>query len=458
MRVPGPIEMPTIGRRRTWTDDLDGDGATGRKAETQSEVALRAEGTDVPPVENRSIRQHVLDDDRRTIGPDDRTLLIVEDDSRFARIIADVARESDWKVLCATHAEEALKLAKRFRPTGITLDVKLPGTHGLVLLDQLKNDAETRHVPVTILSVDGDLAARRPKGVFRRLTKPVTREQVAASVAEMQTFAERKAQHLLVVQADESERHEIAELLQGSDLEIETEASGEDAVAAIERASFDGFVIDSELPDMPGQTLLDQIRAKLGDVPTVVLARPDVDAESIERLRAIADTVVVNGVQGMDRLLYETTLLLHRDEEGLSDEARRRLRDFDAAQASLSGRKVLVIDDDIRNIFAISSLLGRYGMDIRHAESGLEGLAVLNGDLDVDVVLIDIMMPRLDGYECMRRIRKNPRFKDLPIIAVTAKAMAGDREKCIAAGASDYVTKPVNVEQLISVLRLWVAR
>jgi CheY-like chemotaxis protein len=386
-------------------------------------------------------------------------LLVVEDDLHFAGVIRSIAHEKDFKIVVASHAEEAMMLAKRYKPSAITLDVKLPGTHGLVLLDQLKNDPDTRHIPVTILSVVEDLPRHQRKGALSQMTKPVSREQVDASITQMTAFADRKIKTLLVVEDDDAERLSISELLAGDDVKVTSLNSAKAVIEALQSNRYDCAVVDLGLPDMDGYELVRRIRKELGDrnMPIVVHTGRDLNEKELDELNVVADAVIVKDMRSLNRLLHETAIFLHRSEAQMPEEARRRLLEHDSSEASLAGRKVLIVDDDIRNIFAVTSLLERHGMEILYAESGQEGIDTLVKSTDVDAVLMDIMMPGMDGYETTRTMRKMQRFKDLPIIAVTAKAMKGDREKCIEAGASDYITKPVNVEQLISILRLWVS-
>ena len=398
-------------------------------------------------------------DDRDDISASDRVLLAVEDDAYFAGVIADIAHEKSFKIIVASHAEEALTLAKRYKPSAITLDVKLPGTHGLVLLDQLKNDPETRHIPVTILSVVDDLPRRQRKGALTQITKPVSREQLDASITQMTAFADRQIKRLLVIEDNEAERLSVSELLAGDDLDVKSVKTANEALQLLQDERFDCAIVDLGLPDMDGLNLLQKIRESelRANLPVVVYTGRDLKDDELEELNALADAVIVKDVRSLDRLLHDTAIFLHRAESRMPEEARKRLLDHDTSEASLAGRKVMIVDDDIRNIFAITSLLERHGMEILYAESGQEALDIITETTEIDAVLMDIMMPGMDGYECTRTIRKMQRFKNLPIIAVTAKAMKGDREKCIEAGASDYITKPVNVEQLISILRLWVA-
>ncbi|HMB90625.1 MAG TPA: response regulator, partial [Rhodothermales bacterium] len=403
-------------------------------------------------------RKKTIQDDRDVIKPGDTVLMIVEDDMAFAGILLDLAREKGFKGLVTDHAETALKLARKYKPSAITLDVQLPGMHGLALLDRLKHDPELRHIPAYIISVVDRLPRRQRNGVVRQLKKPITRESVLESFGRIKNFAERAVKKLLVVEDNDAQRRSIAELIGGDDVDLTSVGSGEDALAALSTGEFDCAVLDLGLPDMAGIDLIQQVRdnPELEELPIVVYTARDLNEEDAAALQELTEAVILKDIESLDQLLDTTTLFLHRAEASLPEPQRARLNEMHQPEASLADKLVLIVDDDIRNIFAITSLLERHKMNVIYAESGKEGIVLLKDTPDVDVVLMDVMMPGMDGYETMRAIRKVPAFQTLPIIAVTAKAMKGDREKCIEAGASDYITKPVNVEQLLSLLRVWI--
>ena len=418
---------------------------------------------DPAPVRGHSAA--AVEDDRDRIKPGDAVLLIVEDDRRFAQVLIDIAREKGFKAIHAEHAEAALAAVKRYQPSAITLDVKLPGMHGLTLLDRIKNQPETRHIPVQIVSVTGRLPRRKRKGIVAQLQKPVTPELVKDQLDRMRSLSERSVKRLLVVEDNEVQRRLVEEFIGGDDVNIVGVARGEDALTALQVAKdngdhFDCALIDLGLPDMSGFELITRLREELSldDLPVIVHTGRELRPEEAERLHELAEAVVVKDADAYDRLLDETALYLHRVEAELPEEQRDRLEKLHTPAASLSGKKVLIVDDDVRNIFALTSLLEQHGMEVVYAEGGREGVDFLSKSDDVDAVLMDVMMPGVDGYEATRAIRQEDRFGDLPIIMVTAKAMKGDREKCLAAGASDYLTKPVNVDQLLSLLRVWLAK
>ncbi|HEX8384636.1 MAG TPA: response regulator, partial [Rubricoccaceae bacterium] len=437
-----------------------GDGAPA--ATPVPEPESRADVPDEAPLKGsrpRSLSKRPSDD-RDSISPDDRVMLIVEDDARFAGILVDVAREKGFKAVVAGHAEAALADVRRFRPAAITLDIQLPGMHGLTLLDRLKNSPETRHIPVQIVSVADALPRRERKGALGQLQKPVKRSAVGAAVEKSRDLADRPVKRLLVVEDNEAQRQVVADFIGGEDVEIVGAETGAEALAALGAGAFDCVLVDLGLPDMSGFELIDQIRGDLGlvDLPIVVHTGRELTDDEAARLHTVSEAVVVKGVEAFDRLLDETALHLHRVEAALPEAQRERLEKRHRPESQLAGHKVLIVDDDVRNIFALQSLLELHKMEVVYAESGRESIELLQQTDDVDVVLMDVMMPGMDGYEATRTIRKDARFATLPIIAVTAKAMEGDREKCLEAGASDYLTKPVNVDQLTSLLRVWVGK
>ncbi|HEX8299803.1 MAG TPA: response regulator, partial [Rubricoccaceae bacterium] len=437
------------------------DAAPEPEAETSTPAPAGKTATDAPKktARPRSLGKRASDD-RDQIGPDDRVMLIVEDDPRFAGILVDVARERGFKAVVAGHAEAALADVRRFRPAAITLDIQLPGMHGLALLDRLKNTPETRHIPVQIVSVADALPRRERKGALGQLQKPVKRSAVGAAVDKAKDIAARPVKRLLVVEDNEAQRQIVADFVGGEDVEIVGASTGAEALAALGAGAFDCALVDLGLPDMTGFELIDLIRGSLGltDLPVVVHTGRELSDDEASRLHLLAEAVVVKGVEAFDRLLDETALHLHRVEAALPEAQRERLEKQHRPESSLAGHKVLIVDDDVRNIFALQSLLELHKMEVVYAESGREAIEALQQDDNVDVVLMDVMMPGMDGYEATRIIREDSRFATLPIIAVTAKAMEGDREKCLEAGASDYLTKPVNVDQLTSLLRVWVGK
>ncbi|HYO97929.1 MAG TPA: response regulator, partial [Polyangiaceae bacterium] len=399
-----------------------------------------------------------LNDDRLSVQPNDRVLLIVEDDPTFAQIILERARQRGFKGLLARSADAAMRLVRRFRVDAVTLDIRLPDRDGWTVLDRLKHDRNTRHIPVHIVSGDDELHRGLRVGALAYLKKPATKEALDEAIAHIKDFVERPVKSLLVVEDNEHQRLAIQELIGNHDVHTTSVGSGREALKALERQQFDCAVIDLGLPDMTGFELIEKIKSDLRqtDLPLIVYTGRELSKREETELRRVAEAIVVKDVQSLERLFDETVLFLHRVEANLPEDKRRMLAQVHQADSVLAGKKVLIVDDDLRNIFALSAALEKAGIDALSAESGPEGIALLQSTPGVSAVLMDVMMPQMDGYEAMRAIRELPQFKKLPIIAVTAKAMKGDREKCLEAGASDYITKPVDLEQLLSLLRVWM--
>ena len=405
-------------------------------------------------------RVETVADDRDDLNPDDAILLIVEDDPHYARILVDLAHDKGLKVLVAMRGSEALSLARQYRPMAVSLDVFLPDMLGWTVLSQLKQNPETRHIPVQIVTLEEDRQHGLARGAFSFITKPATTEGLEAAIGKITTYAAARRKRLLVVEDNVVEQLSITELLGHDDLEIVVADTGEAALAAMREHPCDCVVLDLRLPDMSGFEVLEQISSDetLADVPVVVFTGRELSAEEDAQLHTLARSVVVKGVESPERLLDETALFLHRVFSDLPHEKQRMLERLHRSDEDLVGRAVLVVDDDIRNIFALSSVLERRGMKVFTANTGNEAIQLLKSIPELSIVLMDIMMPEMDGYQTMQKIRENPAFRRLPIVALTAKAMKGDREKCFEAGASDYLAKPVNTEQLLSALRMWLHR
>jgi CheY-like chemotaxis protein/nitrogen-specific signal transduction histidine kinase len=401
-----------------------------------------------------------LEDDRNTIKPEDAVLLIVEDDVHYARILCDLSRESGFKVLVALRGAEALALAREFHPTAISLDVSLPDMLGWTVLNHLKQDPATRHIPVQMLTVDEDWHHGLSHGAFTFVTKPITREGLSAAITRIREYSRPRRKRLLVVEDEPAQQLSIEALLGHDDIDVSVVSTGSDALAAVNSEKFDCIVLDLRLPDMTGFELLEHLaQSESGsELPVVVFTGKELSPEEDARLHMLARSVIVKDVESPERLLDETALFLHRVVSDLPQEKRDMLDRLHRSDEALVGRKVLIVDDDVRNIFALSSVLERRGMSVLTAGTGREAIATVESTNDLSMVVMDIMMPEMDGYETMQVIRQNPHFRRLPIIALTAKAMKGDREKCLEAGASEYLAKPVNTEQLLSVCRMWLHR
>jgi CheY-like chemotaxis protein/signal transduction histidine kinase/HAMP domain-containing protein len=399
-------------------------------------------------------------DDRDTIVAGDSVLLVVEDDPHYARILLGIARGKGFKGVVAQRGQTALTLAREYRPIAITLDVFLPDMLGWTVLSNLKLDPATRHIPVQMLSVEEERQHGLSHGAFSYLAKPATTDELESALDRLKTYLTPHTKRLLVIEDDERERASIVELLAHDDIQIESAATGADALAKLRESRFDCCVVDLRLPDMSGFDLLEQVQSDpaLRDVPMVVFTGKELARDEEARLRAVAKSIVLKDVQSPERLLDETALFLHRVIADLPEDKRRMIERLHGSMEALRGHKVLVVDDDARNIFALTTVLETQEMEVLSATNGRQAIEIINNTPDLAVVLMDIMMPEMDGYETMRQIRKDARFRTLPILSLTAKAMKGDREKCLEAGASDYIAKPVNTDQLLSLLRVWLYR
>jgi HAMP domain-containing protein/CheY-like chemotaxis protein/GAF domain-containing protein len=401
-----------------------------------------------------------LPDDRLNLEPGDTILLIVEDDPHYARVLIDLARDKGFKVLVAARGAEALDLAKQYQPAAVSLDVFLPDMLGWTVLSQLKHNPLTRHIPVQIITLDEDRQHALARGAFSFVNKPTTTEGVSAALSQIKEYAKPRRKRLLIVEDNEAEQLSIRELLDHDDIEIVATDTGAGALSALRENPWDCVVLDLRLPDMSGFEVLDKIRndTALSNVPVVVFTGRELSAEEDAELHTMARSIVVKGVESPERLLDETSLFLHRVITELPVAKQRMLEKLNSSDEDLVGKTALLVDDDARNIFALSSVLERRGMKVLTATTGSEAVALVKSNPEIAIVLMDIMMPQMDGYQTIGAIRQNPSLSRLPIIALTAKAMKGDREKCLEAGASDYLAKPVNTEQLLLAIRMWLHR
>jgi HAMP domain-containing protein/signal transduction histidine kinase/DNA-binding response OmpR family regulator len=397
-------------------------------------------------------------DDRHAITMGDRIVLIIEDDAMFASVLLELAREEGFKGLIAMDGASALALAHRYKPHAITLDIGLPDMDGWALLDLLKHDARTRHVPIHVISVDDQKKRGLKAGAFGFLEKPVDREALMGALNRTKEFIDRPVKKLLLVEDDDNQRMSLSELMKNEQVDVTAVGTAESALEVIQTRPFDCAIVDLGLPDLPGAELIERIRKTQGgeELPIVIYTGQDLTRDEERRLQSIAATIVVKGEGSSERLLNDTALFLHRAISAIPEE--KHIIVEHRADGSLDGRKVLIIDDDMRNIFSLTSALEQHGLSVIFAENGLEGIEKLQANPDIDVALVDIMMPEMDGYETMREIRNISQYRDLPLVAVTAKAMKGDREKCLEAGATDYVSKPVDIDQLLAVLRVQLSR
>jgi CheY-like chemotaxis protein/signal transduction histidine kinase len=390
----------------------------------------------------------------------DPVLLIVEDDPTFAAMLAELAKETGFDAVTTPSGRMALALAKEHRPAAITLDIGLPDMAGWVVLDVLKHDLATRHIPVNVISGTNDDGRGRRMGAIHTLNKPATAAELRSMFIAVAEFLKPGPRHVLVAEDDASQRQVVKSMIESDDIAITCVGTGQQVLAELDGPmSYDCVVLDLGLPDIDGIDLIERIKDTLNDksLPVIVHTGRELTAAETERLEVLASAIVLKNAKSPERLLDETALFLHRVATDMPRSAREILADPKRIDESLDGNTVLLVDDDVRNVFSLGSALKQYGINVIPARNGQEGLDCLAAHPEVGLVLMDIMMPVMDGYEAMRRIRAESRWRGLPIVALTAKAMKGDRQKCLEAGASDYVTKPVDMNQLTSVLRVWLA-
>ena len=466
-------DQPRTGRAARRRNPSEQRRRTGQHVHAVSAAQLRRQGQragDVPrarhladPAAPRSAADDRRADrrrPRRRSNTGDSVLLIVEDDPHYARILLDLARQRGFKALVATRGSDALILAQEFLPTAISLDIALPDMLGWTVLSRLKQNPSTRHIPVQIVTVEEEHHQGLERGAFAYVNKPATTESLEEALERIKRFSIPRTRNLLVIEDNDAERMSICELIAHDDVAITTSRNGAEALAALEAQKFDCAVLDLRLPDTSGLQLMQEMQKhpNMRDVPIVVYTGKELSHDDETELRKIAKSIVLKDVRSPERLLDETALFLHRVVGTLPPHKQQMLERLHQSDEALVGKKVLVIDDDVRNIFALSSLLERHGINVLTATGGAEAIELIDKTPDVALVLVDIMMPQMDGYQTIKLIRERPMFRLLPMIALTAKAMKGDREKCLEAGASDYIAKPVNSEQLLSLLRIWLHR
>ncbi len=429
--------------------------ATPTSTPTSTIVVPRARGPKPPEISSAPFV-----DDRADVTPTSRSLLVIEDDPAFAKVLVDLARELEFRGLVATTAEDGLALARHYLPSAIVLDVGLPDRSGLAVLDSLKRDPRTRHVPVHIVSAADHTRTALEMGAVGYALKPIEREQLVDAIKHLEAKFTQKLRRVLIVEDDAVLRESTARLLAGDDVETITAGSANEALELLRGSTFDCMVVDLALPDRSGLELLEEMAngEQYAFPPVIVYTGRSLSTDQVHELERFSRSIIIKGARSPERLLDEVTLFLHQVESELPPERQRMLRDARDREAVFEGRKILIAEDDVRNVFALTAVLEPKGAKIEIARNGREALAALRANPQIDLVLMDIMMPEMDGLEATRRLRKEPRFAKLPIIALTAKAMQDDRDRCIAAGANDYIAKPLDVDKLLSLARVWIRK
>jgi len=419
---------------------------------TTSNGRGRPRRVDIPPA--------MLDDDREKLGAGARSILVIEDDPAFARIVRDLAHELDFRVLIAQNAESGLALAEQYLPSAIVLDVGLPDRSGLSVLDALKHSPTTRHIPVHVVSAFDYTQTALEMGATGYAVKPIRREELLEALRRLEAKFTQKLRRVLIVEDDARHRESTSRLIAGNDVECVAVGTAAEALERLGASTFDCMVLDLTLPDRTGFELLEEMAQKehYAFPPVIVYTGRSLSREEEQQLRRFSHSIIIKGARSPERLLDEVTLFLHQVESEMPLDQQRLLRDARHRESTFEGRRILVVEDDVRNVFALISVLEPRGAKVDIARNGKEALAHLKDNPGVHLVLMDIMMPEMDGLEATREIRKQPAFAKLPIIALTAKAMADDRESCLAAGANDYIAKPLDVDKLLSLARVWMPK
>lgn len=402
----------------------------------------------------------LIDDDRDNISEKDKVILIIDDDLKFAEILKKQAKQKGFKSLVTDNGEEGLMLAKKYIPHAIILDLVLPGMSGQSVLTELKSETTTRHIPVHIVSVEERSLDLIKEGAIEFLTKPVYKEQLDEAFSRIEGFILRKVKNLLIIEDDDNLRKAIKKLIGNGDVKCLEAATGADALHIIENETVDCVILDLGLPDISGFEIIKKIKSEGGKniPPIIVYTGKELSKEENYELQKYAESIIIKGVKSEERLLDETALFLHRTINNLPESKQEIISGLYDKEKIFQSKKILLVDDDMRNLFALSKILKEKSMEVVKAENGLIALQLLEKNPDTDMVLMDIMMPEMDGYEAMRKIREQEKYEDLPIIAITAKAMKEDKQKCLDAGANEYISKPIDVQRLLSLMRVWLSK
>ncbi|MBB4797451.1 CheY-like chemotaxis protein/CHASE3 domain sensor protein [Brevundimonas bullata] len=436
-----------------------------REAASSAPAQVQSERVATPRAAEPASLPRTLEDDRDHLAGTRRLLLVVEDDDRFAAIVRDLSREMGFQCILAGTAEEALKLAKRYRPNAVVLDVGLPDQSGLTVLDVLKRDDDTRHIPIHVVSADDHSQTALSLGAIGYVMKPVAREALADVLRSLEEKLTRTVRRVLIVEDDRVQREAVSKLLESSDVETVGVGTAAECLEQLKSQTFDCMVLDLSLPDASGFSLLETLSREGGQgyPPVIVYTGRDLSPEHEQQLRRYSSSIIIKGAKSPERLLDEVSLFLHQVVSELPPEQQKMIRKARHRDAVLEGRRILIVEDDVRNIYSLTNVLEPRGARIEIARNGKEALERLERSAEdpaqtIDLVLMDVMMPVMDGLTATRELRKDPRWRDLPVLMLTAKAMPDDQERCIAAGANDYMAKPLDVDKLLSLVRVWMPR
>lgn len=443
-----------------YGDAISNENAKPKEAPKPAIQSVLKPVIDEKMVQLADLQSSKVGDDRDNFTYGDRTILIVEDDENFAKILKKQCHEKGFKFLYAASGEAGLMMAEKYLPSAMILDIKLPGIDGITVLDRIKENPKIRHIPVHMMSALEETIDVFQKGAIGYLTKPISPEKLDDAFTKMEDFINHKVKDLLIIEDDDTMRHQIIEVIGREEVSPTGVSSGQEAIEMLRLMKFDCIVMDLGLPDMTGFELLKKIEAEhKQDLPPVIIyTGKELTQEENAELKKHTDSIIIKGVKSEERLLDETALFLHRVVDNLPKDKQQIISSLHDKDAIFRGKKVLIVDDDMRNLFALSKVLDDKGMIVIEAENGKVALEKLEKESDIDIVLMDIMMPIMDGYETMRQVRLKKEFKNLPIIALTAKAMKDDHERCIKAGANDYLTKPLDIDKLVSLMNVWLYR
>jgi CheY-like chemotaxis protein len=458
-----PLEAPSleIGRNKDKTNLLSID-------KTKS-ISTKELGGFLNPISNSKssitdievVKEMINEtgDDRAHIQPSDKVLMVVEDDMRFAKIMIDKSHENGLKAVIATNYSEVFYFANTYSPIALTLDIKLPDTSGWRVLDLFKSDLNLRHIPIHLISGEENRALAYDRGARSFLLKPLKNETLNDLFKDIIQFNKEKVKNVLIIEDNEVNSSQIVKMFEGSEnIQTTIAATGKKAIKLWQDKKFDSIILDYKLPDLSATDVVKQLNTKkqLELTPIIIYSAKDFTPEEMKQVKKIASSVLLKDVHSLETLYEETIMNLHIDHKQLPPEKRKIIENIRTKDDILKEKNILIVDDDVRNLFALTTAFERYNINAITAESGKDAINILNDSKEIDLVLMDIMMPEMDGYETTQKIRRENKNSSLPIIAVTAKAMKGDRQKCIDAGASDYITKPVKIDQLLSLMRVWL--
>lgn len=468
----GSIQLSSkLGQGSTFTVSVpltyDPAQVSARVIQPVAQPQPREPAVQAPPPEMpaRTLRPSRVQDDRDRLTGDQRSILIIEDDDAFARILYDLAHDLDFLCLIAQNAEEALATVQQYMPSAVVLDIGLPDHSGLSVLDRLKRDARTRHIPVHVVSGSDYTHTALSLGAIGYMLKPVKREELVDAFKQLESRLTQRVRHVLIVEDDKVQRESVAKLLRAHDVETTAVGTAAECLDKLKEQTFDCMVLDLSLPDATGYQLLETLSHEdaYSFPPVIVYTGHDLSYDDEQKLRRYSKSIIIKGAKSPERLLDEVTLFLHQVVSELSPEQQKLLKKAKSRDAMLEGRRILIVEDDVRNVYAVTNIFEPLGATVSIARNGLEALDTLeksqgNPETAVDLVLMDVMMPEMDGLTATREIRKKSEWKKLPVIMLTAKAMKDDHERCIEAGANDYMAKPLDVEKLISLVRVWMPR